>query len=187
MLPPPALSGLFPRGGSTPGARPVLIALDAALEGVVQQQLHEQLAALPTAASARAALDGGASVLAQDLLTAISLWDRLAPEHLALHLKRAREVAPRLTHCGVLFIGSAAAEVLGDYGAGPNHTLPTGGTARYAGGLSIHAFHRLRTWLRVDDLAATQELVSDAVALAREEGLEAHARSAGLRRTVCKK
>jgi histidinol dehydrogenase len=87
-------------------------------------------------------------------------------------------VAPRLRHYGALFVGTAAAEVLGDYGAGPNHVLPTGGAARSAGGLSVLTFLRVRTWLAIDDPAGARELVEDAAWLGRVEGLEAHARSA---------
>jgi len=68
--------------------------------------------------------------------------------------------------------------VLGDYGIGPNHTLPTGGTARYTGGLSVFSFLRIRTWMRIDDPVASQPAVRDAVHLARLEGLEGHARAA---------
>jgi len=71
-----------------------------------------------------------------------------------------------------------AAEVLGDYGAGPNHVLPTSCTAKYTGGLSVHTFLRLRTWMRIDDDAAAQEQIKDSIALARLEGLEGHARAA---------
>jgi len=71
-----------------------------------------------------------------------------------------------------------AAEVLGDYGAGPNHVLPTSCTAKYTGGLSVHTFLRLRTWMRIDDAEAAQVQVKDSVALARLEGLEGHARAA---------
>ena len=74
-----------------------------------------------------------------------------------------------------------AAEVLGDYGVGPNHTLPTGGTARSFGGLSVHTFLRVRTFMQLDGGAAP-EVLDDVVALARLEGLEAHARAAELRR-----
>src|SRR2546426_7184964 len=73
---------------------------------------------------------------------------------------------------------SGAAEVLGDYGAGPNHVLPTGGTARSTGGLSVYTFLRVRTWLRIDDPAAARPLLEDAVWFGRAEGLEAHARAA---------
>jgi phosphoribosyl-ATP pyrophosphohydrolase/phosphoribosyl-AMP cyclohydrolase/histidinol dehydrogenase len=75
-----------------------------------------------------------------------------------------------------------SAEVLGDYGAGPNHTLPTGGTARYTGGLSVFDFLRVRTWLEIDDPAGARELVEDAERLAELEGLAGHARSAALRK-----
>ena len=79
--------------------------------------------------------------------------DKIAPEHLALHIRDARGEGP-LHDYGALFIGEDAAEVLGDYGAGPNHTLPTGGTARSFGALSVLAFLRAQTWLEVDDLKA---------------------------------
>src|SRR5207253_886286 len=87
-------------------------------------------------------------------------------------------VAPRLGHYGALFVGAGAAEVLGDYGAGPNHVLPTGGTARSTGGLSVYTFLRVRTWLRIDDRAAAVPLIEDAIWLGRAEGLEGHARAA---------
>jgi histidinol dehydrogenase len=64
----------------------------------------------------------------------------------------------RCLNYGGLFIGTRAAEVLGDYGAGPNHVLPTGGTARYTGGLSVFNFVRVRTWMRIDDAAASQQV-----------------------------
>src|SRR5205823_10139490 len=97
--------------------------------------------------------------------------------HLQLQLRDADAVAPRLAHYGALFVGAGAAEVLGDYGAGPNHVLPTGGTARSTGGLSVYTFLRVRTWLRIDDRAAAVPLIEDAAWLARVEGLEAHARA----------
>merc|ERR1712176_739179 len=78
---------------------------------------------------------------------------------------------------GGLFVGLHAAEVLGDYGAGPNHTLPTGGTGRYTGGLSVFSFLAIRTWMRIDDKKASQPIVNDTVIMARLEGLEGHARA----------
>ena len=111
----------------------------------------------------------------------IAVCDALAPEHLELCLRDSVAVAPRLTHFGALFIGVGSAEVLGDYGAGPNHVLPTAGTARSKGGLSVYTFLRVRTWLRIDDSAAARPLVEDAAWFGRVEGLEAHARAAELR------
>lgn len=91
------------------------------------------------------------AVVTRDMDEAIEISNRLAPEHLEVHTEDAEALVPRFEHYGALFVGHNAAEVLGDYGAGPNHTLPTGGTARSFGGLSVHTFLRPRTWLRVDD------------------------------------
>jgi histidinol dehydrogenase len=91
------------------------------------------------------------------------------------------KVGEACNNYGGLFIGEHAAEVLGDYGAGPNHTLPTGGTGRYTGGLSVFNFLRVRTWMRVDNAAASQTMVNDSITMARLEGLEGHARAAETR------
>merc|ERR1719191_1116989 len=112
------------------------------------------------------------------MATAIEVTNRLAPEHLEVQTERCQEVANACKSFGGLFIGPMAAEVLGDYGAGPNHVLPTSCTAKYAGGLSVHTFLRLRTWMRIDDRTAAQEQIKDSIALARLEGLEGHARAA---------
>jgi phosphoribosyl-ATP pyrophosphohydrolase/phosphoribosyl-AMP cyclohydrolase/histidinol dehydrogenase len=165
-----------------PDAFPVLVSLDRDLAGAVNAEVARQLAILPTRATAEAALKNGFIVVVPDVETGIGVCDALAPEHLELDLRDAAAVAPRMKHYGGLFVGFHAAEVLGDYGAGPNHTLPTGGTARSAGGLSVLTFLRVRTWLRIDDPTASQELVKDAIAFGRHEGLEGHARSAERRR-----
>lgn len=159
-------------------AVPVLVTTDGALADRVDAELALQLATLPTAATARRALDNGCAVIAPDLDAAIAACNRLAPEHLEVMLGDAWAVAPRLRHYGGLFVGGHAAEVLGDYGAGPNHVLPTGRTARHTGGLSVMTFLRVRTWLEIPSLEGAAELVRDVVALARHEGLEAHARAA---------
>lgn len=165
-----------------PDAIPVLVTTSEALQAAVDEALARQLATLPTAETARAALCNGMALLARDLDEAIATANRLAPEHLEVMVAEPWAVAPRLRHYGGLFIGSHAAEVLGDYGAGPNHVLPTGGTARYSGGLSVFDFLRVRTWLEVTEVDEAQALVDDAVSLARHEGLEAHARSAARRK-----
>ncbi len=159
-------------------AIPILIALDQELLEATQRELTTQLETLPTAPIAREALKNGFAVLATDRAHAFQIADQLAPEHLELSITDAPSAMPYLRHYGALFVGHASAEVLGDYCAGPNHTLPTGGTARSAGGLSVHHFLRIRTWMQIDDLDAAQELVRDAIDLAHHEGLEAHARSA---------
>mmetsp|Transcript_52750 Transcript_52750/g.122763 ORF Transcript_52750/g.122763 Transcript_52750/m.122763 type:complete len:123 (+) Transcript_52750:238-606(+) len=109
---------------------------------------------------------------------AIAVANRIAPEHLEVQTVNAQQVSDACKSFGGLFIGPMAAEVLGDYGAGPNHVLPTSCTAKYTGGLSVHTFLRLRTWMRIDDAQASQQQVQDSIALARLEGLEGHARAA---------
>jgi phosphoribosyl-ATP pyrophosphohydrolase/phosphoribosyl-AMP cyclohydrolase/histidinol dehydrogenase len=158
-----------------PDALPVLVTPSAELIARVNDALARQLDVLPTAETARAAVAEGFAVLCRDLDEAVAVCDHLAPEHLEVMTRDAAALQSRLRHYGGLFVGAGAAEVLGDYGAGPNHVLPTGGTARRTGGLSVFNFLRIRTWLRMD---APAELARDAAALARLEGLEGHARSA---------
>ncbi len=160
-----------------PEARPILIALAAALPAAVEDALRRQLVDLPTADIAKAALRKGFVTVANGEAEAAELCDRLAPEHLSLQLARTREVAERVDSYGALFVGEGAAESFGDYGVGPNHVLPTGGTARYQGALSVATFLRCQTWQRMDG-EPCQELVADSARLARLEGLEAHARAA---------
>jgi phosphoribosyl-ATP pyrophosphohydrolase/phosphoribosyl-AMP cyclohydrolase/histidinol dehydrogenase len=166
-----------------PDARPILVTTATDLVDRVDAALVRQLATLPTAGIASAALaDGGFAVVCKDLAEAAQVCDRIAPEHVELLVADPEAVAARLQHYGGLFLGRDAAEVLGDYGAGPNHVLPTGGTARFTGGLSVMHFLRVRTWLRMDNAPARASLADDAARLARLEGLEAHARSAELRK-----
>ncbi len=161
-----------------PHAVPVLVTTDASLVERVERELARCLADLPTARVARAALAHGGAIVVSSVDDGVAACDALAPEHLHLELRDADAVAPRLAHYGALFVGPGSAEVLGDYGAGPNHVLPTGGTARSTGGLSVYTFLRVRTWLRIDDRAAALPLIEDAIWLARAEGLEGHARAA---------
>jgi len=159
----------------------VLVTTAPPLIDAVERELASQLATLPTAATARVALANGCAVVARDLDEAVALADRFAPEHLEIMTRDADALARRCNHYGAVFIGPAAAEVLGDYGAGPNHTLPTGGAARSAAGLSVLHFLRTRTWLRIDAPPLAADLCRDTARLARLEGLEAHARAAEIR------
>jgi phosphoribosyl-ATP pyrophosphohydrolase/phosphoribosyl-AMP cyclohydrolase/histidinol dehydrogenase len=167
-----------------PEALPVLVTTDAALADAVDTELENQLAELPTRHIAAAALGDGFAVIADTLEEALAVCDRLAPEHLQILTRDADDVARRANHYGGLFIGGASAEVFGDYGIGPNHTLPTGGVARFKGGLSVFDFLRIRTWLRMNQGPDAAAAARDAAALARLEGLEAHARAAERRLTV---
>ncbi|MGM0574586.1 MAG: histidinol dehydrogenase [Myxococcota bacterium] len=161
-----------------PDAMPILITTDETLADAVDEALDRRLADLPTAETAREAVAQGFAVLCDDLEAAVDVSDRLAPEHLEVLTADPQEVASRCRHYGGLFVGAGTAEVFGDYGAGPNHVLPTGSTARFTGGLSVLDFLRVRTWMRIDDPAAAAPLARDAARLARLEGLEGHARSA---------
>jgi len=162
-------------------ALPILVCTDDALIDAVNAEIATQLENLPTKATATAALDNGFAIYAKTLDDAIDSCNILAPEHLQVLTADAQNVSAKLRHTGGLFIGAAAAEVIGDYGAGPNHTLPTGGTARFKAGLSVMNFLRARTWIDITDARKTKSLYADAVALGRMEGLEGHARAAAAR------
>lgn len=167
-------------------ARPILVAFRSTKNGgsstdivdAVNAELEKQLAVLPTKDVAEPAVACGFAVACTDVDEAVRVSDAVAPEHLEVVCADAPSVADRCNHYGGLFVGQLAAEVLGDYGIGPNHTLPTSGTARYTGGLSVFDFLRVRTWMRIDDPVSAKPAVLDAVKLARVEGLEGHARAA---------
>lgn len=173
----PALiaADLLAQAEHDPDALPMLVSLD---EGILEQvdcELRRQLETLPTAATASAALGNGFAVVCATVNEAIATIDSIAPEHLQITTPGAREIAAQVRNAGGVFVGDGAAEVFGDYGVGPNHVLPTGGAARFTGGLSVMTFLRLRTWLATDTPAAIAPAVAT---LARLEGLEAHARAA---------
>jgi len=180
----PALiaSDLLAQAEHDTDAVPMLVTTSGTLVDAVERELEHQLRALGTAETARAALRNGFACPAPGIDAAIDAADRIGAEHLEIMTIEPAAHARRLKNAGALFIGSASAEVLGDYGAGPNHTLPTGGTARFRAGLSVASFLRLRTWIRIDDADAAAPLVADASALARMEGLDAHRASALARR-----
>ncbi|KAH9260922.1 histidinol dehydrogenase [Batrachochytrium salamandrivorans] len=159
-------------------AIPILVTTSSELVGRVQHELESQLATLPTAPTAREAVKRqGFYVLCESEDQALAVVNSLGPEHLEVITKQSQVDAAKCTSYGGLFVGGRSAEVFGDYGAGPNHVLPTSNTARYTGGLSVFTFIRIRTWLRIEDEHESQALVQDAAQLARLEGLEGHARA----------
>lgn len=163
-------------------ALPIVVTSSRGWLDKLDDELSRQLETLPTAETARRALSNGFVVVCDSIDESLEACDKLAPEHLEVMTREPELASRRLSHYGALFIGPGSAEVLGDYGAGPNHTLPTGGSARYTGGLSVLTFLRVRTWMRLEGGPTSRELAMDAAALARIEGLEAHARAADLRR-----
>lgn len=161
-------------------ARPFLILTDDSIADAVKDQLELQLKELPSEEVARQSLaNNGAMIICDSVDQAIEICNQLAPEHLELHLADAASVAEKIQHAGCIFIGHQSAEVFGDYGVGPNHTLPTAGTARFTAGLNVFTFLRIRTWLKLD--SAPQSLIDDTARLAEIEGLIGHQRS-GLKR-----
>jgi len=165
-------------------ARAILLSTCEKLIEDVDIEVEKQVNALPepNRSTALAALKQSFAVKCQDIDECIRLSDDIAPEHLEVQTRDSNGDAFRCANYGGLFIGVGAAEVLGDYGAGPNHTLPTGGTGRYTGGLSVFNFLRIRTWMRVDDEVQSQTMVNDSITMARLEGLEGHARAAEQRK-----
>ena len=122
----------------------------------------------------------GALVHVRNCEELVAVIDRVAPEHLGLMLENAEEIAKMVRNAGAIFIGSDSAEVLGDYCAGPNHVLPTSGSARFSSPLGVYDFVK-RTSITHCSREGSRELAKTASILAREEQLTAHARSAEYR------
>jgi histidinol dehydrogenase len=156
-------------------AIPMLISTSVGMADAVDAEIGTQLEDLPTSETAAAALRNGFSVVVDTIGEGVEMCNSLAPEHLALHVASPEHIAEEATSFGSLFVGWDSAETFADYGAGPNHVLPTGGTARFQSGLSVLTYLRSPTWSRLDHAGP---LVEDTVLLARMEGLEAHARAA---------
>ncbi len=164
-------------------AVPMLLTTNPLHADEIQLELAKQLETLPSAETARVALGNGFIIVCDSIEQAIELADRIAPEHLEIITRDTESVAQQVRNAGGLFVGPRTAEVLGDYGIGPNHTLPTGGTARFQAGLSVMHFLRLRTWIRIDDPTACEPVLDDTMRIARMEGLIGHERSAAARST----
>lgn len=159
----------------------VLITTHERLAAEVRDELARQCATLPRRAVAEAALERyGAIILVGNLDEACAVASELAPEHLEIVAREAETLAAKIKHAGAIFLGAYTPEVVGDYFAGPNHVLPTGGSARFSSALGVYDFLRRTSLLRysADELRRTARMI---VAFARAEGLEAHARSALVR------
>ncbi len=163
-------------------AAAALLCTDAALAERVAGELERQAALLPRREIAEASLcSNGKLIVVGSLDEAAEIADRLAPEHLELCVDDPFGLMGRIRNAGSIFLGRYTPEALGDYMAGPNHTLPTGGTARFAGPLSVDDFVKRSSYICFD--AASSAALAEPVAqFARREGLEAHARSMESRR-----
>ena len=160
-------------------ARPMVIAQSQDWIAKLLESLAVQLDELETAEIARESLAKSVVLQADSIEQSVRIANELAPEHLELHCEQSELVAKEIRNAGCIFLGHATAEVFGDYGIGPNHTLPTAGAARWSGGLNVFDFVRVRTWIRLDE--SSEEIIQDTAALANLEGLHGH-RSAALKR-----
>jgi histidinol dehydrogenase len=162
-------------------AQSILITDDAEFARAVVAQVEAELATMKRGQIAGASWRAhGAVIVVRGWDEAAALTDRLAPEHLQIMVADPAALFARIRHAGAAFLGPFAPEALGDYVAGPNHVLPTGRTARYASGLSVYDFLKRTTWIEAD-AKALAAVGQAGVALARAEGLHAHARSLLLR------
>ena len=163
-----------------PDAQSVLITDDAAFADAVVAAVEAQLGELATAQDARAAWTRHGAVVIAPLERSPELVDRLAPEHVEFAVADPDALAERVRHAGAIFLGRLTPEAIGDYVAGSNHVLPTSRAARFSSGLSLYDFLK-RTSLVRCDARAFAILGPHTVALAKAEGLPAHARSAEIR------
>ncbi|GAA5335845.1 MULTISPECIES: histidinol dehydrogenase [Thermus] len=164
-----------------PDSEPWLLSPDLALLEKVEAELYRQLSELPRAEIAKRALERGGLVLTRDLEEAFALANLYAPEHLCLALADPLPWLGKVQNAGGVFLGEGSPEALGDYIAGPSHVMPTSGTARFQGGLSVRDFLKVIPVVGLGD-RAVKELAAKGAVLARAEGLEGHARSLDLRR-----
>ncbi len=167
-------------------AQPVLVTTSEKLANKVSYEIEKQLETLTTKETARQSIDTyGKIIIVDDLNQAVEAANRKAPEHLELAMEEGKErdeVAAKVRNYGSLFIGHCSAEVFGDYSAGLNHTLPTSGSARFTGGLSVRMFLKTVTTLRTKE--GSSGMTKSAVAagyLGDAEGLAGHAAAARIR------
>ena len=159
-------------------ATAVLVTDSPRLAEAVSAELEKQIPLLPRAEIARASIDGnGKIIVAKSLDAAIEIANELAPEHLELCVDNPFDILDSIRHAGSIFMGRSCPEALGDYLAGPNHTLPTSGTARFSSPLSVDDFVK-KTQYTYYTPEALDEVAEKVALFARKEGLEAHARSA---------
>ncbi len=162
-------------------ASSVLVTTDEKMAQQVQAEVERQLQLISRHAIARASIDNyGAIIVADQIEQAAELCNRIATEHLELAVDSPYELLPLIRHAGAIFMGHNTPETLGDYVAGPNHTLPTGGSARFFSPLSLDDFVK-KSSLIYCSKAGLQRLGGAALQIAKMEGLDAHARAVSLR------
>jgi len=172
---------LFSQAEHDEDAQSILVSPDAAFLDRVAESIERLLPTLERADIARTSLGArGALIAVADMAQAIEVANRIAPEHLELSVENPEQYLPQIRHAGAIFMGRYTAEALGDYCAGPNHVLPTSGTARFSSPLGVYDFQKRSSIIHCSaDGASTLGKVASV--LARGESLTAHARSAEYR------
>ena len=164
-------------------AQSILLCPDAAYIDAVQREIDRLLPEMPRKEIIAKSLTGrGALILTKDMEEACAISNRIAPEHLEVSSRDPHKWEPLLKHAGAIFLGAYTSESLGDYCAGPNHVLPTSGTARFSSPLGVYDFQKRSSLIEVSE-AGAQVLGKIAAELAYGEGLQGHARAAEMRLT----
>ena len=162
-------------------AQSILLCPDAAYIEAVQHSMNKLLPDMPRKAIiAKSLADRGVLILTRSMHEACEISNRIAPEHLEISSRDPHQWEPLLKHAGAIFMGAYTSESLGDYCAGPNHVLPTSGTARFSSPLGVYDFQKRSSLIEVSEQGA-QTLGKVASILAHGEGLQAHARAAEMR------
>ena len=163
-------------------ASSIVITDSAELAGKVAEEAEKQLQKLPREEITRASLDrNGLIIVTEDIMQAVELANVSAPEHMEILTEQPFQLLPYVRHAGAVFLGAYSPEPLGDYFAGPNHVLPTGGTARYYSVLNVETFMK-RTSIISYTQAQLDAVSDDVIRLAEAEGLQAHANAVRLRK-----
>jgi histidinol dehydrogenase len=172
---------LFSQAEHDEDAQALLVSPDGEFLDRVVASMERLIAEMPRGDIIRASLKGrGALIQVRDLEQAAEVVNRVAPEHLELSMSDPERLLPKIHHAGAIFLGRHTAEAVGDYCAGPNHVLPTGGTARFSSPLGVYDFQKRSSLINCSPAGAAR-LAPIASTLARGEGLVAHARSAEYR------
>lgn len=172
---------LFSQAEHDEMAQSILLCPDANYIAKVRAEIERLLPGMPRAAVIRASLEGrGALIQTRSMEEACEISNRIAPEHLEISSREPQRWEPLLRHAGAIFLGAFTSESLGDYCAGPNHVLPTSGTARFSSPLGVYDFQKRSSLIEVSE-AGAQVLGPIAAELAYGEGLQAHAQAAEMR------
>jgi len=172
---------LFSQAEHDEQAQSILLCPDAAFLERVAASIANLIETMPRHEVIRTSLQNrGALIQVRNLQEACTIANRIAPEHLELSVENPEQWIASIEHAGAIFLGRYTCEALGDYCAGPNHVLPTSGTARFSSPLGVYDFQKRTSLIQVSSAGAAQ-LGRIAATLARGEGLEAHARSASYR------